>query len=118
MSFPALIELRDRLDAMSRQIRSERHIVSPVLRCPKSGTIGPSAEPYVSVRALILTLGRFEAGSRIVCALVKGVKVVHESSMRLDPFWLGAITATRDTAKLAYQNGVACKLLLRAGQRC
>ncbi len=35
MSFPALIELRDRLDAMPRQIRSERHIVSPVLRCPQ-----------------------------------------------------------------------------------
>ena len=59
MSFPALIELRDRLDAMLQQIRSERHIVPPVFRCPKCGAIGPSAEPHVSVRALILALGRF-----------------------------------------------------------
>jgi len=51
MSFPALIELRDRLDAMLQQVRSERHIVSPVLRCLKCGAIGPSAEPHVSVRA-------------------------------------------------------------------
>jgi hypothetical protein len=28
MSFPALIELRDRLEAMLQQIRSERHIVA------------------------------------------------------------------------------------------
>jgi hypothetical protein len=59
MSFPALIGLRNKLDAMLQQIRSERHIVSPVLRCPKCGTTGPSAEPHVSVRALILALGRF-----------------------------------------------------------
>ena len=59
MSFPALIELRDRLDAMLQQLRSERHIVPLVFRCPKCGAIGPSAEPHVSVRALILSLGRF-----------------------------------------------------------
>jgi len=59
MSFPALIELRDRLDAMLQQIRSERHIVSPVFRCPRCGITGPSVQPHVSVRALILALGRF-----------------------------------------------------------
>jgi hypothetical protein len=59
MSFPALIELRDRLDAMLQQIPSERHIVSPVLRCPKCGTTGPSADPHVGVRALTLAQGRF-----------------------------------------------------------
>ena len=59
MSFPALIELRDRLDAMLQQIRSERHIVSPVFCCPGCGITGPSAEPQVIVRALILALRRF-----------------------------------------------------------
>ena len=59
MSFPALIEVRNRLDAMLQQIRFERPIMSPVLRCPKCGTSGPSAEPHVSVRALILALARF-----------------------------------------------------------
>ena len=64
MSFPALIELRDRLDAMLQQIRSEGHIAPPVLRCPKCGATGPSAEPHVSVRALILALGRFDIASQ------------------------------------------------------
>lgn len=64
MLFPALIDLRDRLDAMLQQIRSERHIVSPVVRCPKCGTARRSAEPHVSVRALILTLGRFGIASQ------------------------------------------------------
>jgi len=59
ISIPAFIELRDRVDAMLQQIRSERQIVSPVLRCPKCGATGPSDEPHVSVRALILALGRF-----------------------------------------------------------
>jgi hypothetical protein len=59
MSFAALIELRDSLDTMLHQIRSERHISSPVFTCPKCGLRGPMAEPRVSVRAMILTLGRF-----------------------------------------------------------
>ena len=59
MSFPALIELRDSLDIMLHQIRSKRHISSPAFTCPKCGLRGPMAEPRVSVRALILALGRF-----------------------------------------------------------
>ena len=56
MSFPALIELRDSLDTMLHQIRSPKHISSPVFTCPKCGLRGPMAEPRVSVRALILAL--------------------------------------------------------------
>ena len=59
MSFEELIELCDALDAMLHQIRSERHISSPVFTCPKCGRRGPMAEPRVSVRATILALGRF-----------------------------------------------------------
>jgi hypothetical protein len=59
MSFPALVELRDSLDTMLHQIRSKRHISSPVFTCPKCGLRGPMAEPRVSVRAMILALGRF-----------------------------------------------------------
>ena len=59
MSFVALIELRDSLDTLLHQIRSERHISSPVFTCPKCGLRGPMAEPQVSVRAMILALGRF-----------------------------------------------------------
>jgi hypothetical protein len=59
MSVVALIDLRDSLDTMLHQIRSERHISSPVLTCPKCGLRGPMADPRVSVRAMILALGRF-----------------------------------------------------------
>ena len=59
MSVAAVIDLRDALDTMLHQIRSERHISSPVFTCPKCGLRGPMAEPRVSVRAMILALGRF-----------------------------------------------------------
>jgi hypothetical protein len=58
-SFEAVIELCASLDALLHQIRSERHISSPVFTCPKCGHSGPMAEPRVSVRAMILALGRF-----------------------------------------------------------
>jgi hypothetical protein len=59
MALPAFIELRDALDAMLHQIRSARNISSPMFTCPKCGVRGPMAEPRVSVRAMILALGRF-----------------------------------------------------------
>src|SRR5215831_19607134 len=64
MSFAALIALRDSLDTMLQQIRSERHISSPIFTCPKCGVRGPMAEPRVSVRAKILALGRFGITTR------------------------------------------------------
>lgn len=54
-----LIELAGELDAMLHQIRSDRHVHTPVIRCPYCGHVGPAAEPDVSVRATILSLGRF-----------------------------------------------------------
>ncbi len=59
MSFDAVVELRDDLDAMLHQIRSERHIRPPVFRCTHCGHFGEGAKPHVSVRAMILSLGRF-----------------------------------------------------------
>jgi hypothetical protein len=59
MSFDAIIELRDELDAMLQRIRCERHIRSAVFRCPRCGHVGEGAEPHVSVRAMVLSLTRF-----------------------------------------------------------
>ena len=53
ISFDALIELRDDLDAMLQRIRSQRHIRRPLFRCPQCGHVGEGAEPHVSVRAMI-----------------------------------------------------------------
>ena len=60
MSFPKLIKLCDSLDSMLRDIRSTRKIHSPIFKCPKCGHVGPGGEPKVSVRAMILSLGRFK----------------------------------------------------------
>jgi len=59
MSFEATVELRDELDAMLQRIRSERHIRTPVFKCPQCGHVGEAGEPHVSVRAMLLSLVRF-----------------------------------------------------------
>jgi hypothetical protein len=59
LQFAELIELRDELDTMLHQIRAERHIRPPVISCSRCGHVGEAAEPDVSVRAMILSLGRF-----------------------------------------------------------
>ena len=53
MPFEAMIRLRDHLDSMLQQIRSERQIRSPQLRCPNCGHVGEGKPPHVSVRAMI-----------------------------------------------------------------
>ena len=39
MSFEATVQLRDQLDAMLQRIRSERHIRTPVFKCPQCGRL-------------------------------------------------------------------------------
>ena len=58
-SFEEIIGLAGELDAMLHQIRSDRHIRTPIIRCRKCGYEGPAAEPDVTVRAMIFSLGRF-----------------------------------------------------------
>ena len=59
MTIPDLIALCDPLDSMLHEIRSTRNIRSPIVKCPKCGKVGPAAERHVSVRAMILSLSRF-----------------------------------------------------------
>ena len=59
MTIPDLIALCDSLDSMLHEIRSTRNIRSPIVKCPKCGKVGPAAERHVSVRAMILSLSRF-----------------------------------------------------------
>jgi hypothetical protein len=59
LSLPDLIALRDEIDAMLHRIRSERYIHPPVITCRHCGHIGEAMESDVSVRATILSLGRF-----------------------------------------------------------
>jgi len=64
LPMPKIISLRGELDQMLQQIRSSRKIVTPVLICPNCGLHAHGAEPRVTVRAMILSLGRFGIVSR------------------------------------------------------
>src|SRR6266508_3275112 len=57
LSFEQLIALAGELDKMLHCIRSERHIQPPVIRCPRCGDVREAAEPDVTVRAMIFSLG-------------------------------------------------------------
>ncbi|MGA7413833.1 MAG: hypothetical protein WBW33_25380 [Bryobacteraceae bacterium] len=59
ISFAEIVELRDELDTMLQQIRSRRRMRPPVFKCPKCGQMSEGAQYEVSVRALILSVIRF-----------------------------------------------------------
>ena len=59
MSFPDFIQLCGSLDSMLSEIRSTRGIRAPVYQCVSCGHTETAPEPRVSVRATILSLGRF-----------------------------------------------------------
>ncbi len=63
MSANELLALRDRLDSTLETIRSERHILPAMMWCPNCQARHRSAPPKVSVRAMILALGRFGMAS-------------------------------------------------------
>jgi hypothetical protein len=59
MAWEQVIALRDRLDAMLKEIRFSRGVRPPTIWCPVCNQRTQQAAPSVSVRALILELGRF-----------------------------------------------------------
>ena len=58
-SWPELIALAERLDAMLQAIRRDRHIPTPMTTCPRCKVRHRAAAPRVSLRAMLLALGRF-----------------------------------------------------------
>jgi hypothetical protein len=58
IAWEQVIAFRDRLDAMLKEIRFSRGIRPPTMQC-LSATGTQQAPPNVSVRALMLALGRF-----------------------------------------------------------
>ena len=84
MAFPDLIVLCDALDSMLHEIRSNRNIRSPVLKCPKCGHIGPQAEPRVSVRAMILSLARFKLAEPQETKALERKWAIYRETNRLD----------------------------------
>lgn len=97
-----LIGLRVSLDTRLQQIRSQRHISSPVFTCPKCGRRGSTAEPRVSVRAMILALGLFGNRSRschrgFIGCFLRQTMFVH--TQRRETVRARAAQATRGTRR-------------------
>jgi hypothetical protein len=86
MSFEATVELRDELDTMLQRIRSERHIRTPVFKCPHCGHVGEAAQPHVSVRALLLSLLRFGIADAEQVKTLEKSWAVYRQQNRLDIF--------------------------------
>jgi hypothetical protein len=84
VSMPTLISLRDELDGMLQRIRTGRNIQTPIITCRRCGTTGRAAEPHVSVRALILALGRFGIASKDQTRALEKAWAEYRKQHRLD----------------------------------
>ena len=84
VSLPMLISLRNELYGMLQRIRTGRNIQTPIITCRGCGTTGRSAEPRVSVRALILALGRFEIASKDQTRALEKAWAEYRKQHRLD----------------------------------
>jgi len=94
MSLAGLIELSTSVDGILRQIRHERHILPPAIRCRKCGRIGRAAEPKVSVRATILALARFDIASPTVTKKMEKEWAKYRVQNGLDLYGQAAAPAT------------------------
>ena len=82
MSWQEIIRLRDNLDKALQEMRTTRNIQPPIMSCPKCKAWHRSAPPKISVRAMILALGRFniEEGE-IVRTIEKAWKAYQAKNM-------------------------------------
>lgn len=95
LSFLSLVELRDTLESMLWRIRSDRAIHPPVFKCPVCGRAGPASEPRISVRAVILSLARFEIASGEQVKTVMRAWAAYRKANGLDLY--GRATGTKLT---------------------
>ena len=98
LSLPELIELRNEFDAMLHRVRSARHLHTPVIRCRRCGHIGPAAEPEISVRSMIIALGRFGIASAEEAKALEKCWAAHRKAHALDLHGKPAVPATASTA--------------------
>jgi hypothetical protein len=61
-----MVALRDQLQEDLERFRAQRGIVPAVIHCRHCGTTAPAAPPVISVRAMLLAVGRFEIDTREV----------------------------------------------------
>ena len=107
LQFAELIELRDELDTMLHQIRAERHIRPPVISCSRCGHVGEAAEPDVSVRAMILSLGRFSMAPAEQVKTLEKRWAAHRKQKGLDLYGKKAEPADAGSPGCAHSNATA-----------
>jgi hypothetical protein len=103
MSLDAIVELRDDLDAMLQRIRSERRIRSAVFKCSRCGYVGEGADPRVSVRAMILSLGRFGIATADQTHALEKAWAAKRKDSGLDLYGKGIKSQDAEVAICAHQ---------------
>jgi hypothetical protein len=104
ISFDELTQLRQKLEAMLEQIRSERRIRPPVFTCSRCGHVGEGAPPHVSVRAVILSLARFRIASPEQTAALEKGWAAYRSHDGLDIFGKRPAAESDGFAECAHQH--------------
>jgi len=84
LTWDQLVALRDGLDQALQRIRAERRILSPMMNCPACGERHRAAPPEVSVRAMILAVGRFHVAEMAEVAEFARRWKKHQKADRLD----------------------------------
>lgn len=84
LTFEELIGLRDELDQMLQRIRTERQLRPPVMKCPKCGHAGEGPAPHVSVRAMILSVIRFDIDDGNTTRALEKQWKAYQKENRLD----------------------------------
>ena len=59
LSWEGIVELRADLQGKLDEIRRSRGILPPVFHCPSCGAVGPAKPPVISIRAMLISVGRF-----------------------------------------------------------
>jgi len=104
LAFASLIELRGELDIMLHRIRAERHIRPPVIKCRRCGHVGEAAEPDVTVRAMILAVGRFGMASAEDVKAIETRWAVYRKQNGLDLYGKPTEQAAAGAAACAHSN--------------
>ncbi len=102
MPFPVLIELCNILDGMLQRRRPRGPILPPGSRCPECGRIVGSESQQrhrISVRATILSLGRFGIASTEVTKRTEKEWARYRAENRLDLYGRRATSTAEPVAK-------------------
>ncbi len=84
LAWDDLVVLRDHVDALLQELRSTRGIRPARMTCARCGYRGPGGESSVSVRAMILTLGRFGIADATVAKALEKRWKAHAKASHLD----------------------------------